>query len=358
MNILDRKKKPFSRRELEIIGEKPALLPGRPASKIFDTPISYRENALSLFWDKRPCFAVTGNDFSGLTCGFYQKYLGRAGRADGTKVDAFGVKWVFEPTAGGSISVAGNPRFADVNDWKDVIKMPDVNDWDWAADAAEHRVDTHFAVEMTAVNGFWFERLISLMDFMNAAMALVDDEQTDAIQELFEATTALACDIVDKICTYWPSVDGFIVHDDWGSQRDPFFSDTIARELFLPHMQKFVSHIHEKGRYCGIHSCGHVANRVPVFIDAGIDTWQMQANANAADIDRLYDTLGDKIVFQISIPEFDLTDDRAAVEAARNYVDRYCQPGKPTMLIGRDALTSRVFAEEVYEYSRKHYLNL
>ena len=148
MNILDRKKKPFSRRELEIIGEKPALLPGRPASKIFDTPISYRENALSLFWDKRPCFAVTGNDFSGLTCGFYQKHLGRAGRAEGTKVDAFGVKWVFEPTAGGSISVAGNPRFTDVNDWKDVIKMPDVNDWDWAADAAEHKVDTHFAVEM------------------------------------------------------------------------------------------------------------------------------------------------------------------------------------------------------------------
>ena len=246
MNILDRKKKPFSKRELEIVGEKPALLPGRPASKIFDTPISYRENALSLFWDKRPCFAVTGNDFSGLTCGFYQKYLGRAGRAEGSKVDAFGVKWVFEPTAGGSISVAGNPRFTDVNDWKDVIKMPD--DWDWAADAAEHRVDTHFAVEMTAVNGFWFERLISLMDFMNAAMALVDDEQTDAIQELFEATTALACDIVDKICTYWPSVDGFIVHDDWGSPGVVF---APYAKICQPHSRKGPLLRHPLLRPCG-----------------------------------------------------------------------------------------------------------
>ena len=358
MHILERKKKPFSERELQVIGEKAAMLPGRPPSRIYNTPMSYRENALSLFWDKKPCFAVTGNDFSGLTCGFYQKNLGRANRAEGTKVDAFGVKWVFEPTAGGSISVAGNPRFEDANDWRNAIRMPDVNDWDWAADAAEHTVDTHFAVEMTAVNGLWFERMISLMDFMNAAMALVDDDQTDAIHELFEATTALACDIVDKICEYWPSVDGFVIHDDWGSQLNPFFSDEIARGLFLPHMRKLVSHIHNKGRYCGLHSCGHVAERVPVFIDAGIDTWQMQANANAKDIDKLYDELGDKIVFQITIPEFDITDDRAAVQAAHDYVDRYCRPGKPTMLIGREAMRSSTFTQEVYEYSRKHYLSL
>ena len=356
MICTERKKKPFSPRELEVIGQKAALLPGRPSSNIFNTPISYRENSLSLFWDKKPCFVVTGNDFSGLTCGFYQKYLGRAGRAEGSKVDAFGVKWTFEPTAGGSISVAGNPRFTDANDWKDVIKMPDVNDWDWAADAAEHLVDTRFAVEMTPVNGFWFERLISFMDFINAAMALVDDEQTDALHELFEATTALACDVVDKICEYWPSVDGFMLHDDWGSQREPFFSDSIARELFLPHMQKLVSHIHNKGRYCGIHSCGHIVDRIPVFIDAGIDTWQMQANAN--DITQLYEDVGDKIALQVTIPAFDLNDEKAAVQAARDYVDHYCKPGKPTMLIARDALTNLVFAEEVYEYSRKHYLNL
>src|SRR5574344_440828 len=100
--ITDRKKKPFSQRELQVIGQKAALLPGRPSSNVFNTPISYRENALSLFWDKKPCFVVTGNDFSGLTCGFYQKNLGRAGR-DGDKIDTFGVKWKFEPTAGGSI---------------------------------------------------------------------------------------------------------------------------------------------------------------------------------------------------------------------------------------------------------------
>ncbi|MDD6678399.1 MAG: uroporphyrinogen decarboxylase family protein [Firmicutes bacterium] len=353
--IIDRKKKPFSTQELLVTGMKPSPRPAFPATILLNPPISYRENAMSLFWDKKPCFAVTGSDFSGLGCSYFQKHLGRSLRDEGTKVDAFGVEWVFEPTAGGSISTAGRPRFTDVNDWKDAISMPDVNDWDWAADAAANPVDTRFAVEMTMVNGFWFERLISLMDFINAAMALVDDEQTDAIGELFEATTQLACDIVDKICQYWPSVDGFMLHDDWGSQKSPFFSDEVATELFLPHMKKLVSHIHNKGRYCGLHSCGSLEARAHVFVEAGIDTWQMQANLN--DVYKLYDQIGDKMALQVTIPEFDLNDEKAAVAAARAYVDHFCQPGKPTMVIARNGLTSKVFTQELYEYSRKHYLN-
>ena len=348
--------KPFTEQELKVLGTKPGFFPGMAPSYIFNTPISYRENVMNTFMEKRPCFAVSNRDFTHMNCDYFQAHLGRGGRANPNFTDAFGVKWTFEPTAGGSISVGGNPRFEDANDWKDVIKMPDVNDWDWDADRDNNPVDTNFAVEMTFVNGFWFERLISLMDFMNAAMALVDDDQTDALYELFEATTQLACDLVDKICHYWPATDGFMLHDDWGSQREPFFSDEIARSLFLPHMKKLVGHIHDKGRFCSIHSCGHVADRVPVFIEAGIDGWELQGNAN--DIHKLYEDYGDKIILQVTIPDFDQKDEKAAVEAARNYVDTFCKPGKPTILSARNCMTNKVFAEEVYEYSRKHYLSL
>lgn len=354
--IMDRKKRPFSAQELRIVGQKPHPRPNMPPSDLFDTPISYRENTLSLFWDKKPCFAVTNNDFVGLTCDFYQEKLGRSRGQDGRKIDAFGVEWIYEPTAGGSITVAGQPKFTDVNHWKEAISMPDVNDWDWAADAAAHPVDSRFAAEMTPVNGFWFERLISLMDFMNAAMALVDEEQTDAIHELFEATTQLACDIVDKVCQYWPSVDGFMFHDDWGSQKAPFFSDEVATELFLPHMQKVVNHVHNKGRYFGLHSCGHLEERAHIFVEAGIDTWQMQGTLN--DVSKLYNQIGDKIALQVTIPEFDVNDEKAAVQAARDYVEHFCQPGKPTLVMARGAASSRVFLEALYEFSRKHYLNL
>ena len=312
------KKKPFSEQELIVMGEKKSHIPNRPSTPYFNSPISYRENALSLFTDKKPCFAVGGNDFEAITVGWYQKNLARASRINPIHIDAFGVKWIYEPTANGSISEAGHPKFEDVNDWKNAIKMPDIEDWDWEADAKEHAVtQTNFALEMTPVNGFYFERLISFMDFENAALALVDDEQEDAIHELFEATTELAIKYVDKVCQYWPSIDGFMFHDDWGTQLAPFFSDRAARELFLPHMKKLVDHVHSKGRYFGIHSCGHIEDRIPVFIEAGIDTWQMQANANP-NIDKLYDEMGDKIVFQITVPEFDLSDDEAARNTARD----------------------------------------
>ena len=356
MMTKSRKYKPYSKNELKVVGYKECIIPSLPGSDVFNTPISYRENVNAMFWEKQPCFAVTSNDHSGLNPDFYKKYLARAHRNDSGKIDAFGVKWTFEPTAGGSISVGGNPRFEDANDWKDVISMPSVADWDWAADAANNPIDTNFAVEMTFVNGFWFERLISLMDFMNAAMALVDEDQHDALHELFEATTGLACDLVDKICEYWPGVDGFMIHDDWGSQREPFFSDKIARELFLPHMKKLVSHVHDKGRTCSIHSCGSLGPRVPVFIEAGIDSWELQANAN--NLPKLYEDYGDQIILTVAIPDFDHKDEKAAVAAARNYVDTYCKPGKPTILSARNCMSNKVFAEEVYEYSRKHYLSL
>ncbi|MBO7730848.1 MAG: hypothetical protein J6S31_08325, partial [Lachnospiraceae bacterium] len=57
---------------------------------------------------------------------------------------------------------------------------------------------------------------------------------------------------------------------------------------------------------------------------------------------------------------FDVEDDQAAKEAAREFVDFFCHPGKPAMLgMGyREALGCKVFMEEVYEYSRKRYLGL
>ena len=141
--------------------------------------------------------------------------------------------------------------------------------------------------------------MISWMDFIPAAMALIDEDQQPAILELFEATTDLACRVVDKIVEYFPCVDGINIHDDWGSQKAPFFSEEIARKLFLPFMKRLNDHIHSKGRYASLHSCGRVESRIQVFIDAGYDEWQPQS---MNDTTRLYEEYGDKIILSISPP--------------------------------------------------------
>ena len=128
---------------------------------------------------------------------------------------------------------------------------------------------------------------------MPAAMALIDEEQVDALHELFGATTELACRLVDKLCEYYPELTEINVHDDWGAQKAPFFSMDVANELFVPYMKKLTDHIHAKGRIATLHSCGHNADRIQCYIDGGFDQWSPQP---MNDIEKLYELYGDKIV--------------------------------------------------------------
>lgn len=349
------KNRPFTSKELITCGNLP---PGRgtaPGNPAFSTPISYRDNALSLFWDKKPCWAVTSGDFLGIACNPYNEHMGRT-KADRTDlIDCFGARWEFVPEVGGSIVHGGNPRFTDANDWKNVIEMPDVDSWDWEGGYKDIVGDPRYAMNVTTTNGFGFERLISFMDFVNAAMAVIDEDQADALKELVDALYDMGIAMCAKVFEFFPFIDGITFHDDWGTQKDPFFSDEAARTFFLPGMKKFCDFIHANGRYTEIHSCGHTESRVNIFVEAGIDTWQMQI---LNDYDKLYKEWGDKIVIQIPVDEFgfDPKDDEQARQCARQYVDNYCQPGKPSIVSGRGMCMNQAFMEELYEYSRKHYL--
>ena len=45
--------------------------------------------------------------------------------------------------------------------WKEIVKIPDISDWGWEEEAKAVTLDPRFSHEMSLVNGFWFERLIS-----------------------------------------------------------------------------------------------------------------------------------------------------------------------------------------------------
>jgi hypothetical protein len=342
---------PYTPNERRVVDERPGFF-GGPGIPIYNTPVTLRENTYALYFDKKPYWLPVGSETSFVMPDIYNLNLGR-GR---DVTDCFGRFWEWVESAGGSITPHGNPLFTDVRDWKDNVKIPNIDEWDWAKAAEETKIDTRISPMISLVNGFWFERMISFMDFMPAAMALIDEDQQDAITEMFEALTDLACRVVDKVCEYFPAVDGINVHDDWGSQKAPFFSEEIARRLFLPHMIRLTSHIHSKGRYTSLHSCGHNADRIEIFIEAGFDEWQPQP---MNDTRRLYEEYGDKIILSIApaaLPP-DATDADYR-QAARDHVDQFCKPGKPS-LVGFSPLTANpVFAEELYEYSRKHYANM
>ena len=347
---MSRRNIPYFPTERRILDYRPGRF-GGPDVPTYNTPVTPRENARALYFDKNP-YWTGSSDTNYVMPEVYTLQLGRS-RND---TDCFGRFWEWVETAGGSITPHGNPLFTNVNDWKDHIVIPNIDEWDWAKAAEDTTVDTRFSPMVSLVNGFWFERMISWMDFMPAAEALIDEDQHDAILEMFQATTDLACKVVDKLVEYFPCIDGVNVHDDWGSQKAPFFSEEVARKFFLPFMKQLNDHIHSKGRFTSLHSCGCNESRIEIFIEAGYDEWSPQTMNNTA---KLYEEYGDRIILGISPPDLPAgSSDADYKEAARDYVKRFCKPGKPSLMGMAPIRNNPIFAEELYEYSRKHYAGL
>ena len=355
---------PFDEKELEVIEEKPALYDEYPTRR-YRRPITVKENMRLLYEEKHPVWIPMGSETLDFNPRVIPDNIARAFVMEKEEYDnenksggpdMYGIEWEYVPSAGGSMVRPGNPALTDVNDWKKVIKRPDIDSWDWEGSARENcqwLEDTKDWVEMQLLSGAWFERLISFMDFEAAAMALIDEDQQDAVHELFEATTEDMCKIVDKIAEYFPQVDAISVHDDWGAQGKPFFSSETAMEMIVPHMKVLVEHIRSKGIVPLLHSCGHTEDRIEAYIAAGWAYWHPQ---EMNDMEKLYDEYGDKIILgcmPAKLPES--MEGENGRKVAREFMDKFVHVGKiaiPSFFIP----CSPDFEDEMYRLSRAFFL--
>ena len=124
-------------------------------------------------------------------------------------------------------------------------------------------------------------------------MALIDDEQKDAVHRFLRKVT----DVHKKFYTLakkWFDADIVNFNDDWGSQRAEFFSEETCREMLLPYVKELVDHVHSLGMYWDLHCCGFVEGFVPLFIEAGEDSWGGQPLNDKWKLKQMY---GDKFIF-------------------------------------------------------------
>ncbi len=358
---------PFSESELKISFEKPGAMPGLPPTQEFTYPVSQREGVIASL-KREPIWLIAGSEVSYFAPKVHPDNVARAtvmeaggmlAPTDGP--DTFGVQWEFVPAVGGCMVRPGNPMLKDANDWERVIKFPDIGKWDWAAAKAEN--EKHLSggkfYSMWQLNGF-FERLISFMEFENAAFALIDEDQQDAVKALFDKLADFYITLFDESLKYFPQVDGFFVHDDWGSQRAPFFSPAIAEEMLVPAMKKVTDYIHSRGRYAELHSCGHLLLQVPNMIKAGWDIWCPQL---LNDTHRIYELYGDQIIIGVApggpssmftpIEPRTEAEDTAAAEA---FAEQFCRPDKPAFFnMYASMALSPAYRSALYKASRLKY---
>lgn len=272
--------------------------------------------------------------------------------------DMFGIEWEYVPQVGGSTTRPGNPLLDDASEWKEKVVFPTkevIDSWDWegAKESAKVVMREKDFWEVVICTGF-FERLISFMDFENASIAMIDEDQQEDVKELFDKLADLYIVLIGKYLeVFGDKIDGVCLHDDWGHQQGLLLSADTLREMVVPYMKKVTDFIHSKGMIAECHSCGKVDPLIPLYIEAG---FQMLECQYILDFDTLVPKYGDRLLMHTS-PEVPAPDapEEEQIKAARAYVDKMIAYGNPFLMdnyYSPHPLT-KVFDDEVYRYSRE-----
>jgi hypothetical protein len=267
--------------------------------------------------------------------------------------DMFGIEWTYQADIGGSTVRPGSPVLADVNDWRNVITFPDIHSWAWKESIdinTSYLADSGRLVNTVICTG-WFERLISFMDFAEAAKTLIDKKRRQSLVALFEALTDLYIEIINKFMESFPGlIHGITVHDDWGNQNGPSIGEKTIRETLFSPIKRITDYLHSKGLYADMHNCGKIDRLLPILVDLGIDRLENQPLVNRDDFYRNYGRVMSMSYTPDALPP-DATDEDYR-KAAREFVDKYFNKGTKVLLETYYQPMPMPYLEELYICSR------
>ena len=231
----------------------------------------------------------------------------------------FGIDWVYDPAAGGSIETV--PLFRDLDDligWEEKIRFPDWDSFDWEGCRRENeqflREHSDQLIGSTIFSGF-FERLISFVGFENASIGMIDEDFQPIIHKLFDRLADSYIEYVRRLHRYF-RVEIIELHDDWGTQRAPMLSAGLHREMIAPYIKKVVDGCHEIGVFYEQHCCGFVEPLIGSLVDTGADTWRGQPLNDKLKLVKQY---GDRFKFAVTMQPLHPISDEEALRLARDF---------------------------------------
>ena len=314
----------------------------------YKTPITSKENIKRMYEGKTPMWIPFTNEITNLMIDCDPENMAR-GNPDGG-IDGWGVEWIFVQQAGGAMVKPGNPKVPDIEHWEDYLTIPNPDEWDWEGCYERNKnVKRDDRMLMIASGSCLFERLIAVMDFGNAAMALIDDEQKPHVHRFFRAVNDARIKYYKNMIK-WFAPDMVNFNDDWGSQRAEFFSVATAKEMLVPYVKELGDFVHSQGLYFDLHCCGFVENFVPLFIEEGFNSWGGQPLNDKAKLKRMYDN--GKFVFT---SEIEYTPEMSDEELTKAVADFMADIGYDNrVFFGTFAADARLH-KAMYEASRLNY---
>lgn len=205
--------------------------------------------------------------------------------------DVFGVHWL--ATREGSIPDNRRFMFENITDWKQYVKFPDLDQFDFKTMADKELEGTDRTSQIIVLMQLTgnFERMAAFMGFENALCAFYEDP--DSCGEFFDAMSDFRIQCMDKqINAYKPDVINYF--DDIATARGTFMSPDSYRKIIKPYQKKIVDYVHSKGILFEQHTCGYIEEIIPDYLELGIDIWDPAQISN--DIPKLLKQCRGKMV--------------------------------------------------------------
>lgn len=211
--------------------------------------------------------------------------------------DAFGVEWELDPAHPELMTHVkpGCEIFDDITEWKKYVKFPSCKEANW--EAAAMRTKAMWA-KKDQIQGYVvcnmgaFERICAMMGHVNGMMAMYDDEE--AYAEYVEAYADYRIEQMEYFKKYL-DVDFLMMHDDWGSQQNMFFSPEMWRKYFKEPERRMVKRCQELGMHYMHHSCGYITPIVDDLVEIGVESWHSVSPVN--DLKGLKERHGNRLIF-------------------------------------------------------------
>ena len=323
---------------------------------VFDYPISPRENFRRVLERDNPLWVPTAvNDFNyvmgGELTGLPDLRFDFTERCDWT--DLFGCVWEWVPSAGGSMEKPNHPPVVDdITEWEKKVVWPDLNEDRIKACCEKYMSQPYYHPEKMNYYDLGMgctERLVAILGGYTEAMLALAIEP-EACREFMMELSRFHCEMFDKINKYL-STDMVMYHDDWGTERDTFFGESMMEEIVYEPNEVFFKHVKGKGVPIVFHSCGCIKRFLPYMVSLGADFLQLQGRAN--DLKAYKEEYGDKLGFDIPLIG---ASSEEIVEYVRKGVDEVGKDGGMfSTVFGGDEKILWDGMEELYNYSREFY---
>jgi hypothetical protein len=337
---------------------------------VFDTPVTPRENFRRAISHQDPLWlpnvitdtqSVMTNDVIYAPVRGMQIHsdLGASGATEDYDFkDWFGTEWTWVCSAGGAMLKPGTQLLSDITNWEKELVWPDLSEWGFAEKADWYMKNIYSERKALTydIGRGMTERLVSLVGGYTEGMLALAAEP-EAVCAFFDRYSDFVIATFDAINALYP-LDMVTLHDDWGAEKDTFFSERMMEELVFEPTKRIVDHIHSKGVLLELHSCGNVTRFLPYIIELGADVAQLQRRA--VDLPAMKAKYGDKLGYCTGIEGVEagghgMTADEY-LAAIRRTTDIFAPGGGSyTIAFNADPEMNWAGLAELYFYSRELY---